>query len=92
MPFGIWNPDKMEFVFFESIEEALATGVDYVFMLSYVPVYEGGTPVYQYTVEEIISSDMTFDTVYRVTDGTVSTFYVNGNKYYSNGDYDVPMP
>lgn len=92
MPFAIWNATKVEFVFFHSIEEALATGTNYVYMLSYVPAYDGGVPVYEYTIDETVTKDMTFDTVYRVTDGTVSTFYVDGKKYYSNGLYDVPLP
>lgn len=92
MPFAVWIEDRTEFVFFGTIEEALAAGTNYVYLLSYVPLYDGGSAVYGYTIEETITDDVTLETVYRVTDGTVSTFYVGGLKYYSNGPYDLALP
>ena len=63
-----------------------------MYVLSYVPLYEGGHRVYEYDVEGRITEDVALETVYRVTDGTVSSFYVNGSLYYSNGTYDIDLP
>lgn len=91
-PYGVFRDGV--FAFYASFDEAVAAipeGSDYVYVLDYLPTYEGGTQVLSYTVDASVGRNITVFTVTRATDGTHSSFYVGGEEIYNNGR-TVPIP
>ncbi len=94
LPFGIYNTAQNEFFFYSTFEEALAglVGENIVYVLNYQPQYSGGVVKKDYEdVNAHITSDIQIKTVVRVTDGTFTTFYVDGAAVYNNGK-DIALP
>ena len=92
MPFGVMYQD--EFVFFNTFEDAVAVlgDQDTIYILNYQPIYAGGVAKNSYEVyAQNITTDIKLKTVVRVTDGTYSSFYVDGKFVYNNGK-DIPLP
>lgn len=75
------------FSFHASIDEALKNhpGATHIYVLNYIPLYEGGTQVLSYTDKATLDRDITFATVIRVTDGIHSSFYIGTEEVYNNG-------
>lgn len=79
---------KGEFVFYPTIGEALANLPEDsgdVYVLNYIPLYEGGMQTFSYTADVSVEESILLMTVTRVTDGTHSSFYVKGKEIYNNG-------
>ncbi len=74
------------FAFYSTLEEAL-DDVPYgiVYVLDYIPVYDGGEQVRSYEVDVSVDRNIVLSTVTRVTDGTYSSFYVDSEEKYNNG-------
>ena len=98
LPFGVYRDvqetGKKEFFFYQTLEKAvgeLHTG-DTIYILNYQPQYAGGVAKNSYDgVNAKISTNLTLKTVVRVSDGTHSSFYVDGKEFYNNGK-QVPLP
>lgn len=82
-----------EFLFYGSVKDLLDDNPEAseIFVLNYVPLYEGGTPVSSYEAEAEFDRDLYVSTVTRVTDGTHSSFYIGTEEMYNNGA-SVPLP
>ncbi len=94
LPFGIYNTERKEFSFYATFEEALTrlSGESVVYILNYQPQYTGGAVKKDYNdVNAQISMDLTLKTVVRVTDGTYSTYYVDGKAVTNNGK-EIALP
>lgn len=83
-PYAVFNGGQ--FVFYATMEEALNACTDgRIFILNYIPTYDGGVQVRTYQTFTSIDKNITLATVTRVSDGYHSSFYLGKEEIYNNG-------